>query len=69
MPSVLDQKRRALVTLLKQLARKYKLTLDLNRQSSDAQLQAAFRRVVRWAHPDKRGSNEDMQCLNTARDA
>ena len=57
------------MTLLKQLARKYKLTLDLNRQSSDAQLQAAFRRVVRWAHPDKRGSNEDMQGLNTARDA
>ena len=36
MPSDVDAKKRALVTLLKRLARKYNLNLDLVREASDA---------------------------------
>lgn len=68
MPCDVDVKKRALVTLLKRLARKYKLNLDLVREASDAQVLAAFRRVIRWAHPDKSGSEDDTKDLNLARD-
>ena len=69
MPSEVDAKKRVLVTLLKRLARKYNLQLSLVREATDAQVGAAFRRVIKQAHPDKRGSAADAKELNAARDA
>ena len=63
MVSHFDQKKRKLVTLLLKLARKYKLDVQLNRGSEDNEVQAVFRPAIRWAHPDKRGSPEDVTSL------
>ena len=50
------------------MARKYQLNLDLVREASDAEVVAAVRRVLCWAHPDKSGSEDDTKELNAARD-
>ena len=50
--------KRALVTLLLELARLYGLTLNLNRDSDDALVKAGFRKVILRAHPDKAGGSE-----------
>ena len=63
MPSEADTKKRAMVSLLKKLARKYKLQVTLVRESTDVQVMSAFRKVLRWAHPDKGGSDEDTKGL------
>ena len=59
MPCPTELKKRALVTVLKKLARKYKVKLELVQEATDAQVMAAFRKVIRWAHPDKSGSADD----------
>ena len=46
MPSYTDGKKRAFVSLLKKLARKYNLQVDIVRESSDVQVMAAFRKVL-----------------------
>ena len=45
MPSTIDACKRALVTLLRKLAAKYNLTLNVARESSDSDVKAAFKRV------------------------
>ena len=50
--------KRALVTLLLELARLYGLTLSLNRDSQDDVVKLGFRRVMLRAHPDKSGGSE-----------
>ena len=42
MPSATDSSKRVLVSLLRKLARKYKLTLNLNRDSADSDVKAAL---------------------------
>ena len=50
--------KRALVTLLLELARVYNLTLNLNRDSQDDAVKSTFRKVIVRAHPDKAGGSE-----------
>ena len=59
--------KRALVTLMLELARMYGLTLTLNRDSQDDVVKAGFRKVMKRAHPDKAGgSEENTKRLNIA---
>ena len=59
--------KRALVTLLLELARVYGLTLNLNRESQDDAVKAGFRKVMLRAHPDKAGGSEaSTKRLNAA---
>ena len=69
MVSAIDYARRSLIALLKALARTYGLVLALSRDSSDAPINTAVRRVSLKAHPDHGGSEEDQKLLNTTRDA
>ena len=64
----LQAAKRALVSLLLTLARAYNVTLDINRDSSDAKVKEAFRKVVRRVHPDRGGSVADTQKLNNAKE-
>ena len=50
--------KRALVSLLLELARAYGLTLGLNRDSEDDAVKAGFRKVIVKVHPDKPGGSE-----------
>ena len=61
--------KRAFVNFLLALAAAYGLILNVTRDSADADLVSAFKRVVRKAHPDKGGSVADTQRLHAARDA
>ena len=67
--SVAEEAKRALVTLLLSLSRAYGVQADVTRESLDAAVEKAFRKVSRKVHPDKGGSAEDSQKLNAARDA
>jgi len=59
--------KRALVSLLLKLAVACHVVISINRDSADAQVQAAFRRVVLKVHPDKGGRLEDSQALHGAK--
>lgn len=59
---------RAFVAVLLLLARRYKLVLEANRDSSVEQLTKAYRRVVLKAHPDKGGRKVDAQTLQAAKE-
>ena len=67
--SVAQRATRALVTLLLSLAQAYGLEVAVCRDSADADVQKAFRKVARREHPDRGGSAKDTQRLNNARDA
>lgn len=70
MPLTVKQRaKRALVTLLLALASAYGVQLALTRESPDADVTRAFRRVSVKVHPDKGGAPADAQRLNAARDA
>ena len=68
MISAIDYARRSLVALLKAFAKTYGVVLALSRDSSDAQINTAGRKVSLKAHPDHGGSEEDQKLLNTTRD-
>ena len=68
MVSAIDSAKRVLVALLKSIAAVYSLTLSLTRESTDAEIQSAFRKVSKKAHPDHGGKKEHQAALNTARD-
>ena len=51
--------KRALVTLLLHFARIYAITVDVSRDSPDADVKKAFRKVMLKAHPDKVGGSVD----------
>ena len=63
MPSAVDLAERELVKLLKSLASKCKLHLELSRDSSDNDVKA-FRKVSLKTHPDKGGDVADFQKLS-----
>ena len=69
MVSAIDYAKRSLVALLKALAKKYGLVITLSRESSEAVLRTAVRKVSLKAHPDRSGSDEDQKLLNASRDA
>ena len=62
-----DLKKRALVRLLKELARKYHVQVAVTQIATDETVLQAFKRVACKAHPDKGGTKEDAQRLNAAR--
>ena len=66
--STLEKAKRAFVSLLLLLARSYNVTTHVTRESPDAELLKAFKRVARAVRPDKGGSVIDQQRLNVARD-
>ena len=66
--SSVQKAKRALVTLLLALARAYGVDTAVSRESADADLQKAFRKLSRHVHPDKGGNPEDAQRLSAARD-
>ena len=68
MVSALDLAKRALVKLLKSLALIYKVVLTLERDSTDAQVRTAFRKVSAKTHPDRGGDEEHQKTLNAAHD-
>ena len=69
MVSAIDYARRSLVALLKALAKTYGVVLALTRESSDAQINTAVRKVSLKAHPDRGGREEDQKLLNASRRA
>lgn len=69
MPSVLDVAKRALVKVLKKLAVKYGVKLKLTRDSTQKDVNAAFKKVSLRAHPDKGGEKTDFQNLSNANDS
>ena len=60
--------KRAFVKVLLELASQYCVSLQLTRDSPDAHLLPAFRRVVKKVHPDKGGREEDAKKLHSAKD-
>ena len=68
MVSAIDRAKRTFVTLLKTLAATYGVALQLKRDSTDAEVNKAFRSVSRRVHPDQGGSVADQTRLNAARD-
>ena len=54
--SAVFRAKRAFVTLLLQLAVAYQIVVSINRDSPDAAVLAAFRKVSLKVHPDKGGS-------------
>jgi len=66
--SVLQFAVRTFVTVLLALARSYDSDIAVNGDSSEQQIEAAFRKLMRKVHPDKGGRNEDAQRLQQARE-
>lgn len=67
MVSALDQAKRALVALLRTLAAVYACAVPVTRDSADAEVASAYRKVSRKVHPDRRTGNEaDQKRLNAA---
>ena len=68
MPSVADLAKRELVKVLRELAEKYGVVLTLTRDSAHKDIETAFRKVSRRAHPDKGGLLADFQKLSATND-
>ena len=68
MPSAVDTGKRELVKLLRGLAQRYQLRLDVSRDSSDKEVSKAFKKVSLRVHPDKGGEQTDFQRLSAAND-
>ena len=66
--SLAQKAKRAFVVLLLLLARDFNTILQVNRDSGDQEVEAAFKKLARKVHPDKGGSTEQTQRLNSARD-
>ena len=66
--SALQLAKRLFVKLLLAFASQYAVVLDLNRDSPDAEVLRAFRRIAKKVHPDKGGRKEDAQAQNDAKD-
>ena len=69
MVSRLDQAKRALVMLLNRLAALYNLVLGVTRDSSEADVRGAYKRLSRKCHPDHGGNVERQKAVNAAQDA
>ena len=69
MVSNVDLAKRALVTLLNSLAALYNLVLGVTRESSDADVRGAYKKLSRKCHPDRGGNGEHQKAVNAAHDA
>ena len=68
MPSQADVAKRELVKVLRELAAKYSVSVSLTRESSNKDVEKAFRKVSGKAHPDKGGLLADFQKLSATND-
>ena len=66
MVSAVDMAKRALVSLLHRLALLYAVTLEVKRDSPDAEVKRAFRKVFKKRHPERGGNKAHQQELNSA---
>ena len=57
--SLLTLAKRAFIRVLLAFAAQYAVGVTVNRDSTDAEIVKAYRRVVRKVHPDKGGRDED----------
>ena len=64
--SLVQTTKRALVSLLKSLAVKFKLVLSITHDSDDAEVRKSYRTVSRRVHPDRGGFAEGQKKLNVA---
>ena len=60
-----DMAKRALVGLLHRVALLYAVTLGVKRDSPDAEVKRAFRKVCKKSHPDRGGNKAHQQELTT----
>ena len=60
--------RRAFVTVLLALAAAYGVAVAIHRDSPNAGLLTAFKKLILRVHPDKGGSVADMQRLQSAKE-
>ena len=60
--------KRAFASVLLSLARLHSLVLNISRDSPNAALSNAFKKVSRHVHPDRGGAVAESQRLNVARD-
>ena len=51
--SPLQAAKRALVSILLQLARRYKVKVTVSRDATDKDIQTAYKRIALKVHPDK----------------
>ena len=68
MVSAIDRAKRALVTLVKQMAVLYRVTINIDRDSDDGAVRSAYRKVSMKSHPDKGGREEHQKKLGEAYD-
>ena len=68
MPSAVDTAKREFVKLLRVLAQRYQLRLDVSGASSDKEVSKAFKKVSLRVRPDKGGEQTDFQRLSAAND-
>ena len=61
--------KRAFVLVIRALAAVYTIAVSVTRDSTDQDVEKAFRKVAVRVHPDKGGSTSDSQKLHAARDA
>ena len=66
--SPLQAAKRVLVSVILKLAGIYAVSIAVNRDSNDADVQRGYRRIALKAHPDKGGSEEHFKELSNAKD-
>jgi len=66
--SLLTLAKRAFIRVLLAFAAQYAVGVTVNRDSTDAEIVKAYRRVVRKVHPDKGGRDEDAKKLLAAKE-
>ena len=69
MVSALDKAKRALVAIIRSLALAYDICVTVTRESTDAEVSKAYRKLSLKVHPDRGGSVQDQARLNAAHDA
>ena len=67
--STLQAAKRAFVSFMKAFAVRYSVVLEVTRESPDAQVRTAFRKLSRTVHPDRSGETTAQQELNAAHEA
>jgi len=66
MVSAFDRCKRALVILIRTLSGLYGCSVTVTRDSSDASVRTAYRKLSKTVHPDRGGSAADQSSLNNA---
>ena len=67
--SAVQQATCAFISAIKPMAGCDGVELHISRDSPDADLCSAYRKVSRRVHPDRSGNGEDPKCLNAAHEA